>query len=233
VVVNPVAQTNAYTAANGAGAAVAVNNATQTALITGLASNVTYNVSVWGLGPVTSFLFNTTSFTTLPTAPTPPVGLVPANGAVNVPVNGPAFAWSPPAIAGTITGYNYELTTDPLFVTLTEGTATPTVPYLVWSAALEYETAYYWRVRAVTASGVSVWITSVFTTVIEIPSLDIVIPPPADIILEQPDITITSPPITVTIPTAETPGYIWGIIGIGAALVIAVIILIVRTRRVV
>ena len=51
-----------------------------------------------------------------------------------------------------------------------------------------------------------------------------------------PTITITQPAATtITIPAAQvteiTPAWIWGIIGIGAVLIIVVIVLIVRTRR--
>ena len=258
VVVNTTARTNFYTAANSAGVAVAVNNTANTATVTGLLSGVTYNVSVWAAAPVSSYLFDAaaTSFTTLPTPPTAPVGLVPANGAINIPILGPAFAWSPPAVPG-ITGYNFELTTDPTFATITVGTANPAEPYLVWAGPLEYETAYYWRVRAVTAAGVSVWVTSVFTTVAEpeppvtieppptptiiLPTPTVtVIPPDIDVTVEPPDITVDIPTPTTTIvepviemPEEVTPAYIWVIVAIGALLVILVITLIIRTRRVV
>ena len=50
----------------------------------------------------------------------------------------------------------------------------------------------------------------------------------------QPDITIEPPDVIVPLPaeTPITPGWIYAIIGVGAVLVIAVIVLIVRTRRV-
>jgi hypothetical protein len=159
-----------------------------------------------------------------------------------------------------ITGYNFELTTDPTFATITVGTASPAVPYLVWGTALEYETAYYWRVQAVTATGVSVWVTSVFTTVAE-PEPPVTVEPPLPqptptIILPTPTVTVVPPDVVVTVvppditvdipqptttiiqpviemPDEVTPMYIWAIVAIGALLVIAVIILIIRTRRVV
>jgi Mg2+ and Co2+ transporter CorA len=40
-----------------------------------------------------------------------------------------------------------------------------------------------------------------------------------------------APDITLTVPEQETPVYIWVIVAIGALLVIAVIVLIIRTRR--
>jgi len=45
-----------------------------------------------------------------------------------------------------------------------------------------------------------------------------------------PAVTVTQP--AQTIQPAETPTYVWAIVGIGAVLVIAIIVLIIRTRRV-
>ena len=261
VIVNIVPQTNVYVAANGAGVVVAVNNATQTATITGLAAGVTYSVSVWALTPVTSFLFDgaALAFSTPPTVPVPSGNLVPANGAINIPVLGPAFAWAAPAGVPGIIGYNWELSEDPLFGSFVEdGQKTLTVPYYVYPGSLEYETDYYWQVQAVTATGVSAWVTSVFTTVAEAeppitveppptPTITVTVPittqPAPTITVEPPDVTVTVPlpattittysPPDIILPEEETPAYIWAIVAIGAVLVIAVVVLIVRTRRVV
>lgn len=79
---------------------------------------------------------------------------------------------------------------------------------------LEYSTVYYWRVRAIKDGIAGDWATCLFTTMDE-PE-------------ECPD-AITP----VTIVTEEvTPVWIWVIIGIGGALTIVVIILIVTTRKV-
>jgi chitodextrinase len=45
--------------------------------------------------------------------------------------------------------------------------------------------------------------------------------------------TVTTQTHTITIPDEKTPAYIWAIVAIGALLTIAVIVLIIRTRRVV
>lgn len=258
VVVNPTAQTNFYTAVNGAGVAVVVNNTANTAAITGLVPGVAYNVSVWAATPVSSYLFNAAAipFTTLPAPPVAPANLVPANGAINIPILGPAFAWAAPAGVPGITGYNWELSEDPLFGSFV-GQEYITVPYYVFPGSLEYETDYYWRVQAVTATGTSAWVTSVFTTVAEpepqvtvepqpTPTITLpqptvtVVPPDVVVTVEPPDITVDIPTPTTTIvepviemPEEVTPMYIWAIVAIGALLVIAVIILIIRTRRVV
>ena len=79
---------------------------------------------------------------------------------------------------------------------------------------LEYSTVYYWRVRSVKDGIYSAWAVCLFTTV------DAPVPP------EEP------PPAVVIEQTEITPTWIWVIIGIGGALTIAVVILIVTTRRV-
>jgi len=87
----------------------------------------------------------------------------------------------------------------------------------------------------------SAWASGVFVTMDEPeePTPPIVIeeaPELPDITIEQPDITITSPDIVVPLPdvveTPITPTWIYVIIGVGAVLVIALLVLIVRTRRV-
>ncbi len=79
---------------------------------------------------------------------------------------------------------------------------------------LEYSTVYYWRVRASNDGVYSAWAVCLFTTADE--PAEVVDPGPA-VVVEQNEIT---------------PTWIWVIIGIGGALTIAVVILIVTTRRV-
>ena len=234
--------------------------------VTGLGANTAYSVSVWAFTPVTSFLFSGgDSFLTLPGAiVAPPQNLIPAHGSINIPVDGPAFAWGAPG--GGATSYDWQLSTDPTFASITEGSVNTTLTFLVWEGPLAYEQDYYWRVRANTNAGVGPWATQVFATVAEAappvtiepaPTPTIILPPitippaptptiiitqpPVQITVVPPAITVVIPDVIVNIPEApptvaieETaPVYIWAIIGIGAVLVIAVIVLIVRTRRVV
>jgi hypothetical protein len=221
-----IADANGYeiggTAAAFAGAFADVVAGVASVGVSGLTDNsdYTWKIRVMEGSPFQSRWSATWTFTTTDTVapPIPAPRLVPANGAYNVPVEGPAFAWDPD---GAADGFNWELSADPAFVTLIDS-ADLTVPYIVYDGTLDNNTAYYWRVNAyTTVGGVSTWVTSVFTT--EAPAADPITIPPSN------------PPtqVTLTIPADETPSYIWAIIAIGGLLTIAVIILIVRTRRVV
>jgi hypothetical protein len=79
---------------------------------------------------------------------------------------------------------------------------------------LEYSTVYYWRVRAVNDGVYSAWSECIFTT------------------MEEPVAPVEPGPPVVIEQKSITPTWIWVIIGIGGALTIAVVILIVTTRRV-
>ncbi|MBI2980255.1 MAG: hypothetical protein HYY41_05475 [Chloroflexi bacterium] len=104
----------------------------------------------------------------------------------------------------------------------------------VASDGLRYGTTYYVRVRAVTGTKTTdrgPWQTSIFTT-----EAKPVEPTPPVVITPTPP---TPPPQIVTVqvpvpgPAQPIPSYLlWMIIGIGAVLIIALIVLIVRTRRV-
>jgi hypothetical protein len=147
--------------------------------------------------------------------------MAPRAGATGIAVT-PGFAWG--AVPGA-TSYNIEVSTVPTFATLVGTKQTTTIPAFAWTTpALTNNTTYYWRVIAVTATGTSDPVISVFTTV----AAQVTTPP-----VTIPTQPVVTPTITVEIPEETTPAYIWAIIGIGALLVIVVIVLIVRTRRVV
>jgi len=162
-----------------------------------------------------------------------PIIASPANGGEVNTVN-PAFSWSPIANA---TGYRFELALDSDFTdvvyTVDPATAGASVPSTI---ELTRGLQYFWHVKTLTPLE-GEWSTTANFIVAELPPTS---PTPTTTIVPTPTITaiITQPAATTTeivIPPAETkevnPSYIWAIIIVGAVLVIAVIILIVRTRR--
>jgi hypothetical protein len=134
----------------------------------------------------------------------------------------PTFEWS--GIEWAVK-YEYELATDP--TTGTGGYFTTSLKALTGANALvstawksditlQYNTRYYWHVKAIGVDTETPWSdVGTFTTMSE--------PVPAP-----------SPQPPVQIPPVKeiTPAWIWAIVIIGAILVIAVIVLIVTTRRV-
>ncbi|WP_059280173.1 WD40/YVTN/BNR-like repeat-containing protein [Dehalococcoides mccartyi] len=178
-------------------------------------TDTVYQVSVWAVSPVMSFV-GTASVSTQPERLTYTVNLKPTNGAINIPIK-PVFAWDS---VSTAVSYDLILSTDPTFADATKVLATKnlTTNYWEYDGTLTNSTSYYWKVRVNTANSTSEWFPAVFTTV------------KADAAVVE----VTNPPaITLTVPQAETPVYIWLIVAVGAILTLAVIVLIVRTRRVV
>jgi len=149
--------------------------------------------------------------------------LSPASGVMNVTVN-PTFAWSPAAGA---TGYEIVVSDDPTFAIITYS-RTATQPVFASDEQLAYSTVYYWRIRPTGTAypTTTPYVVGVFTTEAK----------PSDTTTE-PQITITNtqPTFTIDMPAPQQPiptYLLWIIIGIGAILVIALLVLIVRTRRV-
>ncbi|MBA7689743.1 hypothetical protein ES703_98254 [subsurface metagenome] len=172
------------------------------------------------------------------TALVAPVLLAPTVGADDVSLT-PTFAWG--AVADAI-GYDFEFADNANFVTpmvkLDGELGRLIVTAYAYVGELPYSTAYYWRVKAVSADAESDWASGVFITMGEPvePTPPVVIEPyePPEITIEQPDIIVQSPDVIVPLPaeTSITPAWIYVIIGVGAVLVIALLVLIVRTRRV-
>jgi hypothetical protein len=146
-----------------------------------------------------------------------PGHFAPVCGATGVPLD-PIFNWN---AADWATGYQFRLATNPDYLSpIVEETVNNTVYMLPMT--LEYSTTYYWRVRGVNADQSSEWAEGVFTT------MDEPVEPLPPVVVEPTpvqEIEITTPEV---IPTFM----LWIIIGIGAVLVIALIILIFRTRRI-
>jgi hypothetical protein len=122
----------------------------------------------------------------------------------------PNFSWS--AVTGA-TGYEIEVSLTEDFADVI-ASGTPTINAWDGIPELDYSTTYYWRVRAAKNGVYSGWTYCLFST------------------MDEPEPT-PEPVEPVVIEEKEiTPTWIWVIIGIGGALTIAVIILIVTTRRV-
>ena len=157
-----------------------------------------------------------------------PVLATPALGAAGVAVT-PSFTWG--AVANAVT-YEWVLAEDlgaaDKFAIIDDAATCYINAYVAAKQPLKYSTTYYWRVRTKTATVTSNWAVSLFTTMAE---PEEVLPP---VVIEEtpdlPDITVELPPQAPPV----IPDYLlWVIIGVGAVLVVAVIVLIVRTRRVV
>jgi hypothetical protein len=143
----------------------------------------------------------------------------PAPGATNVPIQ-PAFVWAEVKDAAS---YEIVVSEDKTFAII-DWSHTADQNFYQGEEMLAYSTTYYWRVRA--AGGE--WTYGVFTTMAEPEE------PEPPIVIEP-----TPPPpekevVVVEVPTAPAiPDYLlWVIIGVGAVLFIALIVLILRTRRV-
>jgi hypothetical protein len=156
--------------------------------------------------------------------------LSPAVGATDVSVN-PTFTWTP-----FIGALNYEIMVSetPDFAII-EWSHTVTDTFYKATETLKYNMTYYWRVRAVTgavpATGPapgSPWITGIITT--EAEPVVAEEPEPTVIIQKETEVKVVEVPVPQPQPI---PSYLlWIIIAVGAILVIALIVLIVRTRRV-
>jgi hypothetical protein len=187
----------------------------------------TYYWRTRSITPFTSAWSEVRQFTVQPTAASVPSIASPSVGSV---ITGtPAFSWSP--VSGA-TSYKFELDTGTAFTApLYAVTATGAGVQLPPSVKLATGKTYFWRVKSLTPVE-SDW-SSVANFVVAEPA--VVVTPTATV---APTFTVTMPPVTtqvITVPPATTtevnPTYIWAIIIIGAILVIAVIVLIVRTRR--
>jgi hypothetical protein len=135
----------------------------------------------------------------------------------------PTFVWSP--VTGA-TEYQIIVSDRENFDIITFSHNTNQAVYAVTEdEQLAYNTVYYWRVRASKPdTAVTQYQTGIFTTEQK------AVPTKEPITITQPGPTT----ITVSVPPPQEviPAYLlWIIIGIGAILVIALIVLIVRTRR--
>jgi len=173
-----------------------------------------------------------------------PVIVAPESGATGVSLT-PTFAWD---AVDDADGYFFQMADNANFVAplvkLDGDYGRLIVTAYAYVTKLPYSTPYYWRVKAVSGTEAagdlvdSDWVSAVFVTMAEPeePVPPVVIEPyePPIIEVQIPPTPIIEPIVEVVTPPATpiTPAWIYAIIGVGAVLVIAVIVLIVRTRRV-
>ena len=155
------------------------------------------------------------------TAAMEPGNVAPEPGADDV-ILIPAFQWN---AADWATGYAFVLADNPDFtnplVNKTGASSLKTTAYMS-EVELEYDTTYYWKVAAIGEDTQSEWAVGVFKTMAKAKE------PPPPVTVSPPVTLPASPPA----PAIIEPIYLWAIIVIGAILVIALIVLILRTRRV-
>jgi len=143
-------------------------------------------------------------------------GITPSAGAVNVPIM-PAFTWSP--VLGA-TAYEFILARDNLFANvLVSRLGDDALPTTAWRCDRElgYSTTYFWKVRAISATSYSEWVINVFTTEAAASALA----PAESSVSPSPSLEATPP-----IPSH----LLWIAAGIGVALIIALLVLTMRTR---
>ena len=201
--------------------------------ITGLSASDTYEwrARVLPGEPFSSRWSDTWTFgTALGASPWAPECIAPGNGDTGVPLS-PAFSWESAKAADA---FEFVLATDSAFtaVLVTETVSTDAFQPAV---TLEYDTNYYWKVRALKAAvAISRWSDiSVFTTAAEVVAPAEVWTCPLDGLTFDSQAALQAHNAAAHAPVVPlTPAYIWAIVIIGAILVIAVIVLIVTTRRV-
>jgi len=189
----------------------------------------------------------------------PPIPEVPAQGLQDAPLL-PSFVWLP---ATGAVSYDFQLSTSPDISSPIVDTNVDATGYTVSSELAYDTNHYWRVRSVASDGTTSNWCTiqNFHTRTEEIPPVtvepaptptinlpqptvsvnipDLTVNPPA-ITIEPPVITVPIPPSTVTtvnpvieMPDEQTPVFIWVIVAIGAVLTIAVIVLIIRTRRVV
>jgi hypothetical protein len=147
----------------------------------------------------------------------------------------PAFSWTP---IGGATSYSFQLSLTPDFAaTVYTANTTSAGAGVPAGTPLSRGLQYYWRVKALTpAEGEWSTVGNFMVAALPVvtsptPQVTVTTKPADTIIVTVPAATTTSVVVTQAAEKVINPTYIWAIIIIGAILVIAVIVLIVRTRR--
>jgi hypothetical protein len=146
--------------------------------------------------------------------------MTPEVGAADVALQ-PTFVWT--EFPGA-TSYILALSESADFSIL-EWSRTTSETFFKPETPLPYSTTYYWRVKGDVEG--SPWVTGMFTTMAEPEE-----PTPPVVIEPTPPTEVEIVQVPVQQPAAIPEYLLWVIVGVGAILVIALIVLIVRTRRV-
>jgi hypothetical protein len=146
----------------------------------------------------------------------------PEVGATGVSIT-PTLTWTPSEGADS---YEVAVAEDPTFAILDFSHTTENT-FFKGEETLKYSTTYYWRVRGIEDGTAGPWVEGVFTT-----EAEPVEPTPPVVIEPTPPSEVKVVEVPVVQPQAIPDYLLWAIIAIGAILIIALIVLIVRTRRV-
>jgi len=163
---------------------------------------------------------------------------MPITGTTNFPVDG-TFSWAP--VTGA-TGYDVVVAEDSTLadkfaVINYSASTTINASPIPADQTLKYDTIYWWRVRATNAVGPGPWTVGFFTTE-KAPPAEVTPTTVATVTTTIPVVTsVPVPDITLNVPTQEPvnvipPFLLWAVVAVGVILIIAVIVLIVRTRRI-
>ena len=217
-------------------------NSTPSALRMTSGSNV-----LWAIDTDTPELFSLedTVVTAVPVLRSPPAGFTVHVNEVSGNLNNVSLIWESPS--DDVYEFDYEVAFDSDFdEILSSDTETAAGPWdegdthaeVLLGTSLIPDTTYYWRVR-VDEPFRSGWAEASFKVgaAEARPPVTVEIPPAPDITVEMPapEVTVTIPPV-VQVPPAPAPTAGWALVTmivLGAILVVALIVLILRTRRVV
>lgn len=193
------------------------------------------------------YSYTDTLTTAVPTLDTPKDAYVNKTNPISGYSNDITFTWERPS--SKVTAYDLRIydadgnKVKNISVSSDLSTVSQVVGKDITDAAFTFQPGetYQWKVRVSSSGPVfSGWSEGRAFSVeaAEAPEMQVTVEAPA---AQAPQVTVQAPPapeVTVTVPPASapvapsTPAYIWAIVIIGAVLVIALIVLIIRTRRV-
>ena len=140
--------------------------------------------------------------------------LVPEIGASEVSTS-PVFTWNCP---GTVDGFELMLATDPSYaepIAMFSGATVLADGYWACDQALEPDTNYFWRVRAVRGDAIGSWVEGSFRT--------------APLSAETPGVAAATTVDIPSQPSSVSDHFIWAMFGLAAILMSGLVVLVMRT----